>query len=133
MDRGLIVIAHAIKLYKTMKIITRKELIELPSGTVFSYYEPCIFRGLYIKDSDPELGYPDFCVSDLIGAVANDSSDDFCMKCERMELGESLPTDFESSGREGLFDDKQLFSIYEKNDVDVLITRLQEANKNEKT
>ena len=104
--------------------------MELPAGTVWSYYMPRIFNGLHIKDSEPESGYPDFSVSHLIGAVENSSSEDFSYKCEQMEKGESLPVDFESSGREGMFDDKQLFAVYEPEDVDKLITRLQAANTN---
>lgn len=99
--------------------------MQLPAGTVFSYYRPCVFRDFCIKDSDPEPGYPDFSMSDLIGAVAVDSSDDFVEKCERMEKGEGLPVDFEYSGREGLFDEKLLYAIYEKEDVQKLIARLQ--------
>lgn len=98
--------------------------MEMPAGTVFSYYNPCYFHGLNIKDSDPEKGYPDFSMSDLIGAFACNSSDDFTTKCEQMEKGESLPVDFENSGREGLFDDNLLYAIYEKKDVQKLITRL---------
>jgi len=108
-----------------MKIITRKQLMESPAGTLFSYYEPCIFRGLYIKDSEPNDGSTDFVVSSLIGAVSHDNSDEYVEILERMESGESLPVDFEFTGREGLFDDEQLFSIYEKQDVEILIKRLQ--------
>lgn len=110
-----------------MKILSRKEFMEMPAGTVFSYYRPCVFTGLHIKDSAPEAGYPDFSMSDLIGAVENDSSDDYSVKCERMEKGESLPVDFELSGREGLFDDKLKYAIYEPADVQKLIQRLQES------
>lgn len=99
--------------------------MQMPSGTVFSYYEPCIFRGLHIKDSAPEKGYPDFSMSDLIGAVENNSSGDFVDKCDDMERGESKSVDFEYSGREGLFDDKLLYAVYEKADVEKLIQRLQ--------
>ena len=113
-----------------MKIISRKELVALPAGTVWSYYEPCIFRDLYIKDSEPEPDYPDFSNSCLIGSVDCVSSGDFTDKCDQMEAGESLPVDFESSGREGLFDDKQLFAVYEPADVDILIKRLIAANSN---
>lgn len=101
--------------------------MNLPAGTVFSYYYPCVFRGLYIKDSIPEPDYPDFSMSDLIGAVQNVSSEDWQVKCDQMELGASVPVDFESSGREGLFDDKLLYAIYEKEDVENLIKRLQET------
>ena len=101
--------------------------MELPAGTVFSYYEPCYFRELIVKDSSPEKGYPDFSCSHLVGAVETSSSGDFTDKCERMEKGESLPTDFESSGREGLFDDTLLYAVYEKEDVRKLINRLTET------
>ena len=112
-----------------MKIINRKEFMEMPAGTVFSYYHPCVFQGLYIKDSAPEKGYPDFSMSDLIGAVENYSSEDFNDKCDRMEAGESLPVDFECSGREGLFDDELLYAIYETADIQKLITRLSNTKK----
>lgn len=65
-----------------MIIVTRKELMKLPIGTVFSYYKPCVFNGLYIKDSGPEYEI-DFTMSDLIGAVENSSSEDFGEKCDR--------------------------------------------------
>lgn len=113
-----------------MKIVTRKEFMELPAGTVFTYYEPCVFRGLHIKDSSPELGYPDFTMSDLIGAVENNSSGDFAQKCQLMEEGQSMPVDFESSGREGLFDEKLLYAVYEKEDVQKLIDRLTSSQDN---
>ena len=101
--------------------------MELPEGTIFSYYEPCCFRELFIKDSNPEPDYPDFSCSGLIGAVDHSSSNDFSEFCDRMEKGESLPVDFEFSGREGLFDDEQLFAIYEKEDVKKLIIRLTDT------
>lgn len=108
--------------------------MEMPSGVVWSYYKPCVFHGLYVKDSDSVLvdPSPDFSVSDLIGAVENDSSGDFMEKCERMERGESLPVDFEYSSREGMFDDKQLFAVYEREDVEKLIDRLTKTLKENK-
>jgi hypothetical protein len=108
-----------------MKILNRKQLMAMPAGTVFSYYEPINFNGLYIKSSEPDNN-PDFFVQDLIGAVENNSSDDFFTKCEQMEEGASLPVDFEISGREGLFDDKLRYAIYEKEDVEKLIKILEE-------
>lgn len=108
-----------------MKILTRKQFMKMPAGTVFSYYEPCIFTGLYVKDSSPEKGYPDFSMSDLIGAIECDDSGEFSDKCELMEKGDSVRVDFESSGREGLFDEKLLYAVYESNDIEKLIKRLQ--------
>jgi hypothetical protein len=116
-----------------MKIISRKDLMALPAGTVWSYYEPCVFHDLYIKDSEPEPDYPDFSNSSLVGAFEWGSGDYHSEGCGRMEKGESLPVDFEFSGREGMFDDKQLFAVYEPSDVDLLIKRLIAANSNVRT
>lgn len=114
-----------------MRILTRNEFIKMPEGTVFSYYSPCIFSGLFIKDSCREYSEDsnDFLMSDIIGAIMNCSSDDYFKKCKEMEEGKSLITDFEFSGREGLFDDSQLFAIYEKDDIKSLIIRLAESIK----
>lgn len=103
--------------------------MEMPAGTVFSYYEPCVFRDLNIKASAPEAGYPDFGVSYLVGAIDSGGSSDFSGKCELMEKGQSVPMDFDSSQREGLFEDEQLFAVYEVEDVKKLITRLENALK----
>ena len=35
-----------------MRIITRKQMLNMPAGTVYSYYEPCVFRELEIKADD---------------------------------------------------------------------------------
>lgn len=100
-------------------------MLKMPQGTVFSYYKPCFFNGLYIKNSD-ENDEIDFVVSNLVGAVEVNNSEDFVEKCGRMEKGESLSTDFNFSGREGMFDNEQLFAIYEKDDVEKLIKELNQ-------
>jgi hypothetical protein len=113
-----------------MKIIKRKEFINMPCGTVFSYYKPCMFNELMIKASDSSSWGNDFLYDDIIGPIEADSSDDFLDKCENMENGVSLPVDFENTKREGLFDDKQLFAVYEKEDVKKLIERLEKTLTN---
>lgn len=118
-----------------MKIVNRKDFLNLPAETMWSYYEPCVFRGLYIKVSDLNSGYSnDFLYDDLIGAVENTGSDDWTDKLHLMEHERlSYPVDFDYTGREGLFDDGQLFAIYEKEDVEKLIQRLSVVIKNENT
>lgn len=109
-----------------MKIVTRKGLMELRKGTVFSLYRPCVFDCLSIKDSPPGWG-DDFLVCDLVGAVEHHDSDDLIEKLDKMERGESFPADFESCGRDGCFDNDQLYAVYERADVEKLIKRLQET------
>ena len=109
-----------------MKILTFKEFLETPKETVFSYYRPQVFDGLMIKCSDIADNDHDFLYDDIIGAIENDSSADYWDKCEAMsELKESMPMDFECTGREGLYDRDQLYAVYEKEDVVALIERLQ--------
>ena len=110
-----------------MKIITRKEFLKLPIGTVWSYYEPCCFQDLNIKASDLSGWETDFLYDPIIGQIDTKSSDEFLEKCDFMEKGGSVPMDFEATSREGLFDEDQLFAIYEKEDVEKLITRLKKT------
>jgi hypothetical protein len=110
-----------------MKIITRAEMLKMPVGTVYSRYEPCVFSELYVKADDAGNYENDWLYDALIGAVKTNSSEEFIEKCELMEKGESHDVDFESTGRDGLFDDEQLYAIYEKVDVEKLIARLQLA------
>lgn len=112
-----------------MKIVTRDEFMKLPIGTIWSYYEPSYFRQLNIKVSDKTEWENDFLVNYLIGAVKHYSSEEFFDNCKEMKNGESLPVDFWLTGREGLFDDKQLFAIYEDDDVKMLIKRLKKRKK----
>lgn len=93
---------------------------------MFSYFEPCIFTGLLIKDCNPSDS-PDFLCSEIIGAVDAGSSSEFLYKCDAMQRGESMPVDFSGSGREGYFDDNQLYAIYERADVEQLIDRLRKT------
>lgn len=110
-----------------MKIVTRKEFMKLPTETVFSYYEPCSFREFMIKVSDDKEWPTDFLFDSIIGEIDTVSSEDYLTKCEMMEKGESVPMDFESTSREGLFDEEQLYAVYEKKDIEKLIARLQKT------
>ncbi|HAS04393.1 MAG TPA: hypothetical protein DCR71_01330 [Dehalococcoidia bacterium] len=104
-----------------MRIINRKEFLALPKNIVFSYYDPCVFNGLFIKG---ESWTEDFLYDDLIAPIYSDNSDDLSDKCQLAEDGENIKLDFNYTGREGLFDDKQLFAIYTKEDVKQMIERL---------
>lgn len=96
----------------------------MPAGTIYSEYKPCVFHGLYIKADNPGNYENDWLYDDLIGAVKCNSSEDCSGKCEQMENGASIEVDFENTCRDGMFDDKQLYAIYEKDDVKKLIERL---------
>lgn len=99
----------------------------MPQGTVYSYYEPCVFNDLNIKTHN--IGDSDFGYTSIIGEIDVMSSDDFSNKCDEMEKGKSVPMDFACGRREGLFNNEQLFAIYEDEDVEKLIYRLQTRKK----
>jgi hypothetical protein len=115
----------SVKINKYMKILQRKDFMDTPRGTLWSYYEPCIFRDLNVKTTDKSDYENDFVYFGLIGEFDVQDSSDYAEICTKMELGESIPASFEETTREGLFDDEQLFLVYEKEDVNNMIKVLQ--------
>jgi hypothetical protein len=113
-----------------MRIVSRKEFLEMPSGTIFLKYSPINFGELCIKGET--------CKSSFI-------TDDFFLTCipcaNAFDTGEmiklfdnaekdssfSIPLDFETMGRDGLWDKDQKFAILEKHDIETFITVLRAA------
>ena len=106
-----------------MRIVNLEEFEKLPSGTVYSKYEDCVFYGFMLKGETYEY---DFTYADLIGNVECNDSDDYSIKCELMKKGASLPTEIIYE-RDGLFIKEQLFAVYEREDIDRLIKALKEV------
>lgn len=111
-----------------MRIVSKKEFLALPAGTVYSHFEPDIFEGFRVKGTTCD-GSDDFFYDDLIGAVACDDSNDFHRVCDVMQEGKSVPADFNQTSRDGLFEDG-LYAVYGPMDVQQLIICLQKANEN---
>lgn len=111
-----------------MRIVDRKTFLEMPAGTLFAKFTPHCFDELAVKG---ETTGNDFVVQELIPWFegCNDSSDYF-QTIERMIAGEpSPPLDFDCTARDGLFDPEQLFAVFDNDDVDRLIARLQRARR----
>ena len=100
-----------------MRIVNRKEFLSLPANTVFSKYEPDVFEGLMIKGATIFDGKTaiDFFYDDIDGAIEVEGSS---------EHGVNVNIDFSSGGRDGCFENEQLFAVYENDDVRALILRL---------
>lgn len=108
-----------------MKIVNRETFLAMPEGTLFSKYHPCVFEDLCIKG---ETWDSDFQVQQVVDAIECTGSGDFSNRLHRSEiLGESLPMDFNCMGRDGCFDDDQLFAVWERADVEALIVRLTQT------
>ncbi len=107
-----------------MKIVNRAQFLALPPNTLFSKYNPCFFGELEIKGETWDH-CNDFLSQQVACAIACTGSQDFADKLEdAQELGVSLAMDFDCQGRDGCFDEDQLFAVWEPADVAALIERL---------
>lgn len=85
-------------------------------------YEPCVFEDLCAKG---ETWEHDWLYENITYSIECTSSDDFGIKLEDAEEnGVSVAMDFDSTCRDGCFDDNQLFAVYEKKDIEALINKL---------
>lgn len=106
-----------------MKIVNRKEFLKFPQNTLFMKYEPCFFSSIYIKG---DTWTNDFLVQHLDN-LESKGPDDYVDKCKEMEQGGSVPLDLDCMSRDGLFEEEQLFAVFEKEDVKQLIKRLEQC------
>jgi hypothetical protein len=105
-----------------MKIIDLQTFREMPSGILFSKYQPTYFGDLCVKDETLEN---DFYVSQIQDAIECESSEEFAELCIKAEKeGISLKMDFDTICRDGMFEEDQLFAVWEKEDIEQLIVKL---------
>lgn len=100
-----------------MKIISRKEFLQCPRGTVYQEYTPHITEScLSIKcDSiEGDNGYIDWWYQPLDSVSASERSDNH------------LSINLYNEVRDGTFDDNQLYIVWEFDEVIELINRLRE-------
>lgn len=107
-----------------MKIVDRKTFLALPSGTVYSHYKPQVSDGLMIKGET--LTKFDWVYQDLLFNVEGESSEEASDKLtDAEENGTSFNLDLNCASRDGMYDDDQLFMVYEKSDIESLIEELK--------
>jgi hypothetical protein len=111
-----------------MKIVNLKTFLALPPDTLFSKYEPSVFRDLEIKGET--LPHDFQTTGSLASCISSSSCDDLYQQLDRSVLtAESLKMDFDVGERDGCFDGNQLFAVWEDDDVIALIERLQRCVK----
>lgn len=111
-----------------MKIVTREQFMKYPAETLYSTYEPCYFGPLLIKGDTIEHDGKNIDwfyqqIADAVDAENSGALYDTLVGAEK--LGFSVALDFDCQGRDGLFDDKQLYAVWEPQDVIALVSRLQ--------
>ena len=107
-----------------MRIVDRQTFLSLPPNTVYQKYEPIFFGSISIKMESLETDWVELDVSNPDFAEATDSGR-WAMLCCEMEEGASFPLYMESCGRDGLFDQNQLFAVWEPHDIELLIEKLR--------
>jgi hypothetical protein len=111
-----------------MKIVDRTTFLASPPGTLFSTYVPYCFGDLCIKGEtlDGDTWYQtlsdELCLRDGWDADREEALLDHALK-----TGASLPLMFSRETRDGALDEKSLFAVWEPEDVQKLIERLQQA------
>jgi hypothetical protein len=104
-----------------MKILNLREFKKLPAGTLFMKYEPCVFYDLCVKGGtlDHDWFYESL---DCVDSTDYGNMAEILFKA--FEQGTSFKLDLDCTMRDGLFEDDQLFAVYEKSDVETLIDKL---------
>jgi len=109
-----------------MKIVNRATFLAMPEETLFAKYSPQVMEELCIKGPTIEGGR-DFWYTALDTIDCNDSGDHTDKMSAAEKEGVSVPMDFNTLSRDGLFDEGQLFAVWERADVEALMLRLTEC------
>lgn len=111
-----------------MKIVDRKTFLQMPEGTIYAKAEslPSLdFGPLEIKG---ETIGPDWYVQRLVGDFVGDNDGmEWADSFEAMHKGEERAVDLDIVCRDGLFDDDQLFAVFDKADAESLLARIATA------
>lgn len=120
-----------------MKLYNRIDFLKLPTNTVYSRIDASsgeLIKGLFTKVSGPKDGWGnDWIEVELIGpGVACIAPDDIVDGGEICDYGLNLRDTFKqfrldywNSRRDGLFDEKEMFVVWGKKDIELLISILQ--------
>lgn len=97
-----------------MRIYSRAEFMKLPAGTLFCKGKPWYWDTPSVKGETSKFN--DFYARDLTNIEACDSGELFGRLQEMLDKGTSYPL-HDIEGRDGCFDDEDLFLVYEHDDL----------------
>lgn len=115
-----------------MKIINRKEFLQMPNSTLFMKASPefgdfdmCFPAGeLMIKE---ESLSNDFVYSDFVDIDCS-HSDEFFYKIAAMRNEKlDIPVSCNETSRDGIFDDSELYIVFSKEDIKTMVEKLMEC------
>lgn len=111
-----------------MRIVGLDEFIALPNETLFcKYYGTMNWSDLRIRGG---LAYKkDFLYQDLLEVDANDAGERCDLEDRALKEGTQIKLDLDCLARDGMHDEKALFVIFEREDVEAIVARLQPVLK----
>ena len=108
-----------------MRIINLEEFRKMPENTIFMKFQPDVFESLAIKGETWDV---DFLYSSITDDLVCRSSDEYSDLLDSARLhGKSIKVGFDNEGRDGCFDNDQLFAVYENDDILGLISVLNKG------
>ena len=112
-----------------MRIVNLTEFLTMPVGTVFCKYQPCMFDDIQIFTGRSTVSESsiDFNFFDLFDVDGTDSREYIEVLLEAEKTGKSFKLDFSATDNDGLFEDNQLFAVFEKEDIEGMIKVLQNS------
>jgi len=106
-----------------MRIVDRKTFLTLPAGTIYCKGVQWAFDGICIKDDSMEN---DWIYLDPAWPSAHDSGEAIDLLEKSLETGSSFACE-DAFGRDGCFDEENVFLISEKDDLKALRSHIDRA------
>lgn len=99
-----------------MRIYNREEFLKLPAGTIYGKGKPWFFDGVNVKGDTTgnDWGY-----LNPLWVEAEDTGEAIDRLTGMLERGESQPME-DSFGRDGCYDEDDIFLVFERADLDQL-------------
>jgi hypothetical protein len=115
-----------------MRIVNKQEFYAMPAGTLFSWYEPCVFEGLMIKGDTiygDNVAPIDFWFQDLIGNVGPTATPEmFVALDDAQKNGVDLELEFGCEQRDALYDENAMYAVYTRRDVEKLSAVIKDCS-----
>lgn len=111
-----------------MRLYNRTDFMALPAGVIFAKGEPCSFGDIAVKGDTIVIDGRaiDFGVLHLVGIEAHDTGEMVERFTAMEEFGASFPME-DAYGRDGCFNDKDQFLVWEGADLEKLQAIVSQA------
>jgi hypothetical protein len=116
-----------------MIIVNRELFLTLPANTVYVKYGDGPFGDIEIKASGPEDGWGKDWVTDYLTTFCDDPYNGGGCEDMGLPIGTEIRFAADQNCRDGLFEDDQLFCVFDNIDIQRVIDKLQRCIKTDGT